>query len=382
MKEFILREINTELSASELEKIGFDESYRAKAVNKYRYKNIKISPLTSAQANILKQTALSVGADCATHRNVITGNIENSSVILGGSISELRQIAQKLKYQPFSLSTLGEKVEQMLENKSRSATKITGILNITPDSFSDGGEFLDPKLACAHLIEMIEDGADMIDIGAESTRPYSQGVSADEQIKRLSPILNFIEKENIELPISVDTRSSEVADFALNKGVRYINDVSGFDFDIKMPKIVSKYNAGIILQHSKGVPENMQENPMYHDLMSEIYLKLQEKIKLAEEHGIKNIIIDPGIGFGKKKEDNYEILNNIQEFYSLNKPVMVGVSRKSFLGLDKSADNMTKDALTLAISYPLIQKKVDFLRVHNIKLHKQLTSQANYILPV
>ena len=153
MKEFVLREI-TEISVNELEKIGFDPSYRAKALNKYRYKNIKISPLTSAQANILKQTALSCGADCATHRNVITGDIEESAVILGGSISELRQIAQKLKYQPFSLSVLSEKIEGLLEDKPRSSTKITGILNITPDSFSDGGKYLDENSACKHLIEM------------------------------------------------------------------------------------------------------------------------------------------------------------------------------------------------------------------------------------
>lgn len=380
MKEFVLREI-TEISVNELEKIGFDPSYRAKALNKYRYKNIKISPLTSAQANILKQTALSCGADCATHRNVITGDIEESAVILGGSISELRQIAQKLKYQPFSLSVLSEKIEGLLEDKPRSSTKITGILNITPDSFSDGGKYLDENSACKHLIEMIKDGADMIDIGAESTRPFSQGVSAKEQIKRLTPVLNFIEKENFSIPISVDTRSSEVADFVLNKGVQYINDISGFNFDSHLPKVVSKYGAGVILQHSKGTPENMQENPVYDDLMGEIYTKLQEKIQLAESFGIKNIIIDPGIGFGKSKEDNYEILNRIEELYFLGKPVMVGASRKSFLGLEKNTDDMVKDALTLAVSYPLFQKKVDFLRVHNVKLHKQLSGRVNYIYP-
>lgn len=380
MKDFVLREI-VNMTESELEDIGFDSSYRSQALNKYRYKNIKISPMTSAQANILKQTALSVGADCATHRNVITGNIDESAVILGGSISELKQVAQKLKYQPFSLSVLSEKINSTLEYNPRPLTKITGILNITPDSFSDGGKYLKPECACKHLIEMFEDGADMIDIGAESTRPFSNSVPAEEQIKRLTPVLNFIEKENLNIPISIDTRSSEVADFALNKGINYINDVSGFEFDSHMPEVIAKYSAGVILQHSKGTPENMQTAPVYDDLMDEIYSKLQNKIKLAEDFGIKNIIIDPGIGFGKSKENNYEILNRIEEFYSLNKPVMVGVSRKSFLGLEKDADDMVKDAYTLAVSYPLFQKRVDFLRVHNVKLHKQLSSQASYIYP-
>ena len=269
MDKFSLRKIKTDNMEAELDSIGFDSSYVKLASEKYKFVNLKIYNLNSAQANILKQTALSLGTDCATNKNVIIHNIENSNVILGGSISQLKKISQKLKSQPFSLAALASKIEEALTEKERGRTKIVGILNVTPDSFSDGGLYLNPENACKHLVEMIRDGADMIDIGAESTRPYSVSVSDSEQIERLRPVLNFIQKEGVKIPISVDTRSAEVADFALNNGVDYINDVSGFDYDLKMSEVISKYNAGVILQHSKGTPENMQDNPSYNDVIED-----------------------------------------------------------------------------------------------------------------
>lgn len=371
MADFLVRNIVSDDFETELSLIGFDSSYKTFAARKFEYKNLKIYNLSSAQANILKQTALSVGSDCATHRDVITGKIEKSNVILTGSISQLTKIADKLKHQPFGLKILGEQILSQTDIKKSESTKLFGILNITPDSFSDGGKYYEPKDAINHLVQMFEDGADFIDIGAESTRPNSKEVTAEEQIKRLEPILDFTEKENLGSKISVDTRSSIVADYALNKGVSIINDVSGFDYDEKMPNVISKYNAGVIIQHSKGIPQNMQDNPEYKNVVEEIYFSLKSKSELAESYGIKNIIIDPGIGFGKTKEHNFEILDRIEEFYSLNLPLMVGVSRKRLLGIEED-DNELKDSLTLALSYPLIQKHVDFLRVHNVKLHKRL----------
>ena len=370
MADFVVKEIITDDIEKELSLIGFDEGYRFVAADKFKYKNFKIYSLTPEQANIIKQTALSVGADCGTHREVIRGNIDKSDVILGGSYSQLKKIAEKLKHQPFSLKILAEKIEGQIEQKQRK-TKLVGILNVTPDSFSDGGKYFNEKDAQEHIIAMIQDGAEMIDIGAETTKPNSVGVEADEQIRRLKPILDFIQKENIKTPISIDTRSSIVSDFVLNNGASIINDVSGFDFDGELPKVAAKYGASVIIQHSKGTPDCMQNNPTYENLIDEIYFNLKNKIEYAESLGIKNIIIDPGIGFGKTKEHNFEILNRIEEFYSLNCPVMVGVSRKSLLGV-KDDNNNLKDALTLAVSYPLIQKHVDYLRVHNVKLHKTL----------
>lgn len=376
MENFVLKElVNTNLEL-ELKQIGFDEGYRFAASDKFRYKNVKIFDLTPAQANIIKQTALSVGADCATHREVIRGNVDKSNVILGGSISQLKKISEKLTHQPFKLKELASQIEALLNQKREVKTKLAGILNITPDSFSDGGKYFNPSDAEKHLIQLIEDGADIIDIGAESTKPYSKAVSPDEQIERLKPILAFIQKENISTPISVDTRSSVVADFVLNQGANIINDVSGFDYDEKMAEVISKYGAGVVIQHSKGTPENMQDSPVYTNVVEEVYLSLREKIEYAKSLGISNIIADAGIGFGKTKENNFEIIDRIEEFYSLNVPIMVGVSRKSLLGV-KNNNNELKDSLSLAISYPLIKKGVDYLRVHNVKLHKELLNSLS-----
>lgn len=373
MENFIIKNIANSDIVSELEKIGYDSSYRHVAAEKFEYKTIKIYDLNPAQANILKQTALSTGTDCATARDVITGKAEISNAILTGSISELKKIAQKLEHQPFGLKTLGQLIlEELMQRKV--TTKLAGIVNVTPDSFSDGGEYFAPEAAIAHAMQLVEDGADMLDIGAESTRPFSEAVPAEEQINRLKPVLKKISE--LQIPISVDTRSSAVAEFALNNGASVINDVSGFDFDTSMPEVIGKYNAGVIIQHSKGTPQDMQINPTYKDVVEDIYFSLAKKVNLAQSKGITNIIVDVGIGFGKTQQDNFELLNRIEEFYSLKLPVMVGVSRKSLLGLQNSTDNNLKDAMTLAISYPLIQKKVDFLRVHNVKLHKQLLNLA------
>lgn len=373
MKDFTLREIVTDEITSELEKIGFDKSYRTQASEKFKYKNLKIYSLSPAQANILKQTALSVGADCATHRETITAKIDTSDCILGGSLSQLKKISQKLANQPFGLKLLGEKISGMAEFSKKTSTKIVGILNLTPDSFSDGGEFLDYEKAKEHFKYMTDCGADIIDIGAESTKPYSTPVSPQSQISRLIPILEFAKSENLQIPISIDTRSAEVAEHCIKAGASIINDVSGFDFDKKMPDVIAKYGVKIILQHSKGTPENMQENPVYESLIDEIYLNLKEKVDFAISKGIafENIIVDPGIGFGKTREDNFEILKRIEEFYGLGCEVMLGLSRKSMLNMPDAPNDM-KDIFTVALNTLAIERKVDYLRVHNVPLHNTL----------
>ena len=281
MERFIIKELTSNNLSEELLQIGFDEGYRNVFTDKLRHKNIKIYNLTPAQANILKQLALSVGADCGTHREVITGKVEKSDAILCGNISQIKKIAQKLKPQPFKLNLLGENLLSILKQQSHE-TKLVGILNITPDSFSDGGEYYKREDAQKHLIKLIEDGADIIDIGAESTRPYSEEISPEVQIERLKPILNFINEEKIKTPISIDTRSSIVAEFALDRGVKIINDVSGFDYDTKIAEVTARYNATIIIQHSYGIPRKMQENPQYKNVVEDIYFKLKEKIEFAQ----------------------------------------------------------------------------------------------------
>ena len=376
MHDFILREIKDTDIEKEINAIGFDKSYSHKAKEKFEYKNIKIYSLTPAMANILKQTALSVGCDCATHREVITGKIENSNCILGGSVSQIKKIAEKLKFQPFGLKELGKKLENSCPPLaggpksmiSRRGTKLVGILNLTTNSFSDGGMYNDFEKAKEHLLELISDGADIIDIGAESTKAYSSPVSPKEQLEKLLPIIDFAKNKTT---ISIDTRSAIVAEECINAGANIINDVSGFDYDEKMVDVIAKHNIPIIIQHSQGTPETMQNSPHYNNLIEDIFLILKKKIDFAHSKNIKNIIIDPGIGFGKTKEDNFEIIKRIEEFQSLNCPIMLGISRKSLLDMP-NADNLAKDIYTTAINALAIERNVDYIRVHNIKMHRKL----------
>ncbi len=366
MHDFILRELKNTDMETELNRIGFDRSYVHKAVEKFDYKNIKIYSLTPAQANIIKQTAISVGADCATHREVITGKIEKSDCILGASASQIKKIAEKLKFQPFKLKELGQKL--LAGCKTEHRVKLAGILNLTENSFSDGGLYNDFEKAKEHLLQMINEGADIIDIGAESTKPYSSEVPVKNQLEKLLPVIDFA---GDKIKLSIDTRSSVVAEECIKAGAQIINDVSGFDYDEKMPDVIAKYNVPVIIQHSKGTPENMQNSPKYNDLMEEIFLDLKNKINIARSKGVEKIITDPGIGFGKTQKDNFEIIKRVDELHSLGCPIMLGISRKSLLGMSNE-DNYVKDIYTLALNAVAIEHRVDYLRVHNVILHKKL----------
>lgn len=380
MHDFLLKEIHNTNIETELINIGFDKTYTQKAKEKFEYKNFKIFNLTVAQANILKQTALSVGADCGTHRDVITGKIENSSCILGGSVAQLLKITQKLKMQPFKLKDLGTQIENILDNNIKTnRTQIIGVLNITQNSFSDGGEYYKFEDAIKHLNKLIEDGADIIDIGAESTKPFSKPVDTETQLKKLEPILQYIKEKNIKTSISIDTRDSIVAQKCIELGANIINDVSGFDYDKKMVKVLAQNpQVKIILQHSQGTPETMQNAPTYENLMDEIYINLKDKVNYAVLNGIKkeNIIIDPGIGFGKTREHNFEIIKRWKELKTIGCPILIGLSRKSLLNI-KTSNNEEKDLYTLALDSILINNNIDYIRVHNVKIHKKLQEIMN-----
>lgn len=369
-EKFLIKQITNSDWEKELELIGFDKSYRHKAVDKLLFKNLKIYDLSLPQANILKQIALSVGADCATNKDVITGNKEYSDAILSGSHAQLSKIAQKIKNQPFSLSVLGEEIEAQLIEKDVK-TKIVGILNITENSFSDGGKYNSTESACAHFDELVEDGADVIDIGAESTKPGAPSVPCDEQLGKILPVLDYIKNSNHKVPISIDTRSSIVAEECLKTGASIINDVSGLKYDPRIAKVVSRYNGTLVIQHSLGNEKNMSENNEYESVVDDVFYDLSRQIKRAKMDGVENIIVDPGIGFDKNLEDNFRIINRIEDFYSLGYPVMIGISRKSLLNM-KEASNEEKDLYTLALNTLAIEHNVDYIRVHNVKIHKKL----------
>ena len=204
-----------------------------------------------------------------------------------------------------------------------------GILNVTPDSFSDGNKFLDPEKAIAHAKQMVKEGADIIDIGAESSRPGSDPMSEEEELQRLLPIVSRLVKE-IDVPISIDTYKPQVAEACLTLGAHMINDISGLR-NKEMIAVVSKHKVPVIIMHMLGDPKTMQENPMYTDIVQEIKTFFEERIQQAKAAGITDIILDPGIGFGKTVEHNLDILNRLKEF-DVGYPLLIGPSRKSFIG--------------------------------------------------
>ena len=252
---------------------------------------------------------------------------------------------------------------------------IMGILNVTPDSFFFFFQFLNKNSAIGHALKMIEEGADIIDIGGESTKPFSSPVSLDEELSRVLPVIEDLRKET-DVCISIDTTKSEVANQALEMGASIINDVSAMEFDEKMIGIALKFDCPIVLMHMKGIPKNMQENPHYSSLISEIITYLNARIDFVLSKGIdrKKIIIDPGIGFGKSVENNFEIINNLNQFVDLGYPVMLGASRKSFIGITLDVPEDKRVEGSLAANIIGFQKGVSVFRVHDVnQTRKALT---------
>lgn len=259
-------------------------------------------------------------------------------------------------------------------------TLIMGILNITPDSFSDGGKYMHPEAAIERAIKMQEEGADIIDIGAESTRPGSDPISAQEELKRLMPVVKPLLKLG-SIPISIDTYKAGVADVMLNEGVDMINDISGFTFSGNLPDVVAKSNVPVIIMHTPAPPKTMQLHTGYRSLISDVIVSLAHSMEIGKRAGIdsERMIIDPGIGFGKTSEHNLHILRSFSEFKSLGRPIMVGVSRKSFIG--KILGLPPEDRLegSAAATVAAILNGANLIRVHDVKEMARVARMADAI---
>lgn len=244
-------------------------------------------------------------------------------------------------------------------------TYVMGVLNVTPDSFSDGGKYMDPEAAVSHALQMEKDGADFIDVGGMSTRPGAAEVSEKEELARVLPVLKKL-SASVKIPISVDTYRSSVAEEALKNGASIINDISGFNFDPEMPKVISKYKASVILMHIKGTPADMQKNPHYDDLIAEVLLYLEKSVWKANIEGIEQLIVDPGFGFGKTLEHNLMLIKNLHEIKKLDCPVMVGVSRKSLINkiYESNPDDRLEGTITLNTIAAI--NGTNILRVHDV----------------
>ncbi|MBW1707701.1 MAG: dihydropteroate synthase [Deltaproteobacteria bacterium] len=243
-----------------------------------------------------------------------------------------------------------------------------GVLNVTPDSFSDGGHYFNPDKAVEHGLEMARDGADIIDVGGESTRPYAKEVSVTEEMDRVIPVIESLNKE-LSIPVSIDTYKSKVTLEALKAGASLINDISALRFDPDMASIAAETGVPVILMHMKGTPGNMQDNPTYDDLISEILHFLKDAIARAVTAGIRKdlIIVDPGIGFGKTFDDNLKVIRELSRFGSLQSPVLLGSSNKAFIGRILNKEAHERDTGTMATVAAAIMNGAHIVRVHNVK---------------
>ncbi|MEX2436252.1 MAG: dihydropteroate synthase [Balneolaceae bacterium] len=251
---------------------------------------------------------------------------------------------------------------------SLNTPKVMGILNVTPDSFSDGGEFNSLSKSIDRIGEMLEEGASIIDVGGESTRPGSEPVLLKDEINRVIPVIEKAKSEYPEAIFSVDTTKYEVAETALKLGVHLLNDVSGLQKVPEFAGLCAKYNAGYILMHSQGDPKTMQKNPSYNDVISEIYLFFEKKLKELNEAGVSSLILDPGIGFGKTLDHNIQIIAGLQKFSKLRHPILIGASRKSMIG--KILNNRPVEgrlAGTIALHYHALMNGAGILRVHDVR---------------
>ncbi len=247
-------------------------------------------------------------------------------------------------------------------------THVMGVINVTPDSFSDGGQFFEKERAIEQALQLAGDGADLIDIGGESTRPYSKGISADEEMSRVIPVVEALKKE-LRIPISIDTLKAQVAKEALHCGASMVNDISALRSDPEMASVVAEAGVPVILMHMKGTPADMQAHPTYDDVTAEILFFLREAMNRAVSKGIprERIILDPGIGFGKSFDHNLELLKELGRFQCLEAPILVGSSRKAFIGriLDKKVHE--RDTGTMATVAAAVMNGAHIVRVHNVK---------------
>lgn len=247
-------------------------------------------------------------------------------------------------------------------------TVVMGILNVTPDSFSDGGEYLDPQRAVDHALKLEKEGADILDIGGESTRPGAMPVEVDEELSRVIPVIQGI-RERSSIPISVDTYKSDVAQRALEAGATMINDISGLNFDPNMVSVAKAFDCPVVVMHIVGTPRSMQDNPWYDDVVIDIKAYFEEQVSRLAQKGLReeNIILDPGIGFGKRVEDNFILLKRLEEFLDLGFPLLVGPSRKSFIGATLDLPVTERIEGTLAAVSVAVLKGARIVRVHDVR---------------
>ncbi len=385
---------NTREALHEMEKVGVDATGMKLMAGKALHYNLRVEGIAPRTANLLKQEMLSIGGDVALDRRGLDCSASSTDALLMGTKKQFEKLSSKLKQYP-DLQVLSQSLKEVLRNLAKTyytircrtrtfilgkRTLLMGVLNVTPDSFSDGGLFFDREKAVARGMKMVEEGADFIDIGGESTRPGSKPLEMEEELRRVIPVIESLAKE-VDVPISIDTYKSGVARRAIEAGAQIINDVSGLRFDPSLSLVAAKEDVPIVLMHMRGNPETMQINVHYESLFSEILQSLKDSIQRAESAGVnpEQIIVDPGIGFGKTVEDNLLIIKNLQEFKVLGKPLLLGTSRKSFIGKILNAEVHERLEGTLASIVIGAVNGAHIIRCHDVLQAKKAIAIADAV---
>lgn len=343
------------------------------------FKCIKLKNIDHRAANILKQEMLAKGGEAAVSKDTL--NVDGSTdVLLMGTIKQYRLLTAKLRLQPFGLKAVAADLEAILAGQETSnwniplphgrhlhigrQTIIMGILNITPDSFTDGGRFFDGERAVQHARQMIAAGADIIDIGGASSRPRSVMVDETEELRRILPVIEKLASANIIL--SADTFRSRVADAALAAGVHIINDIGGFKMDPQLLEVLGRWQAPLVLMHNRL---QIKHEAVYDDLIADIILDLQQSIAQAQGAGLDQelLIIDPGLSFGPTADQNLQIIKRLQDFRSLGRPILIGASRKGFIGSTLGQGPQERLEGSLAVAVMSIMNGANILRVHDVE---------------
>jgi dihydropteroate synthase len=388
---------NPEEASAIFRKIGVDPY----GIDAMARKTININILLEKQpckiANIIKQEMLSIGGDAAVARGSVACSTPVSDILMMGTLKQILTLAKKIEKQPFGLNLIAREIFDILNNIYQSEyvwktsrrkitlgrkTMVMGILNVTPDSFSDSGLFSSSQKAIEHGLAMADEGADIIDIGGESTRPGSRSVGVKIELKRVLPVIEGLAKK-IKIPISVDTKKAEVARLAVDFGAEIINDISALNGDKNMAETIRKTRAAVILMHMRGKPKNMQKGSLaYDNLMGEITDYLKQSSKKALNAGVEKdcIVIDPGIGFGKTPEDNYKIIKDLSELKALGMPVLIGTSRKSFIGKITGGEPDERMEGTAATIAAAIMNGCHIIRVHDVAAMKKVAAVTDAIV--
>ena len=365
--------ININDAKKVIDELGCDKGGIKILASKTKTHTLFIKNLHVGAANILKQDALSIGADLAVPTGVIVAQDEYVDAILIGSTKHLETLARKELSQPYGLKQVAKKIKEFI-NQKLYTTKIMGVLNANADSFYKDSRF-DNTQASIKIEQMIDDGANIIDIGAVSSKPGSTPVSAEVELERIQDIINTIytNKYYDKVDFSIDSYEPLVIDFALNNGFKIVNDITGLAND-EVCKVSAKYDASVVIMHMQNDPRTMQDNPVYDNVILDIDKYFKNQISKANSFGINNIILDVGIGFGKTLNHNLDLLNNLEHFKHLGCELLIGASRKSLI--DKIYPCNIEERLpgTLAIHLKSIEKGASIVRCHDVKEHKQAIS--------